>query len=96
MQTRFYNAPSEALSDVYLLKNVSSIFASDHSIQRDERLYKVFKTADVIEALRGEGYFPVQSAFDEGGYEARTSQYKAGVAEKLVEGGKSLLDALKK
>lgn len=61
MQTRFYNAPTEALSDAYLLKNVPSIFASDHSIQRDERLYKVFKTADVIEALRGEGYFPVHA-----------------------------------
>ena len=43
-----------------------------------------------------EGYFPVQSAFDEGGYEARTTQYKAGVAEKIIDGGKALLDELRK
>ncbi len=40
------------------------------------------------------GYFPVKSAFDEGGYEARTSRYKGDVAEKIIEGGKELLDEL--
>jgi hypothetical protein len=42
-----------------------------------------------------EGYFPMKSAFDEGGYEARTSRYKTGVAEKIIAGGKALLDELK-
>ncbi len=42
------------------------------------------------------GYFPVQSAYDEGGYEARTTPYKAGIAERLVDGAKSLLEELKK
>ena len=42
-----------------------------------------------------EGYFPMQSAYDEGGYEARTSPYKAGVAEKLIDGGRELLKGLK-
>lgn len=37
------------------------------------------------------GYFPMKSAYDEGGYEARTSRYKAGVAEKLIEEAKALL-----
>ncbi len=37
------------------------------------------------------GYFPMKSAFDEGGYEARSSKYKGGVAEKIIEGGKQLL-----
>ncbi|MBE5869302.1 MAG: hypothetical protein E7293_10190 [Lachnospiraceae bacterium] len=41
------------------------------------------------------GYFPVQSAYDEGGYEARTSSYKAGVAEAIIAGGKELLGELK-
>ena len=41
------------------------------------------------------GYFPMQSAYDEGGYEARTSPFKAGVAEKIIEGGKALLDEMK-
>ena len=42
------------------------------------------------------GYFPMQSAFDEGGYEARSSNYKAGVAEAIIEGGKALLDEMRK
>ncbi len=42
-----------------------------------------------------EGYFPMQDAYDEGGYEARSSQYQAGVAEKLIEEGKALLDSLR-
>ena len=41
------------------------------------------------------GYFPMKSAYDEGGYEARTSPYKSGVAEKIIDGGKELLDELR-
>ena len=41
------------------------------------------------------GYFPMKSAFDEGGYEARASSYKGDVAEKLVEGGKAVLAELR-
>ncbi len=43
-----------------------------------------------------EGYFPVKAAFDEGGYEARTSRYKSGVAEAIVDCGKEILAELKK
>ena len=42
-----------------------------------------------------EGYFPMQSAFDEGGYEARASRFKGGVAEAIIAGGKVLLDELR-
>ena len=42
-----------------------------------------------------QGYFPMQSAYDEGGYEARSSSYKAGVAETLIASGKELLSELK-
>lgn len=38
-----------------------------------------------------EGYFPMRSAYEEGGYEARTSPYRAGVADAIVAGGKELL-----
>ncbi len=41
------------------------------------------------------GYFPMQDAYDEGGYEARSSDYAAGVAERIIEGGISLLDQLR-
>jgi len=42
-----------------------------------------------------EGYFPMMDAYTEGGYEARSSNYKAGVAERLIEEGKALLETLK-
>ncbi len=38
-----------------------------------------------------EGYFPMQEAYDEGGYEARSSRFKAGVAEQIIAEGKQLL-----
>ena len=41
-----------------------------------------------------EGYFPSGSAYAEGGYETRTSPYKAGVAERIVEEAKALLERL--
>lgn len=42
-----------------------------------------------------QGYFPVDSAYDEGGYEARTSRYKAGVGRRIVDGSRELLNELK-
>ena len=42
-----------------------------------------------------DGYFPMQDAYDEGGYEARSSRYKAGTAEQLIKEGKALLDSLR-
>ena len=43
-----------------------------------------------------EGYFPMKDSYDEGGYEARSSNYKAGVAERIIEEGLTLLSELKK
>ena len=43
-----------------------------------------------------DGYFPMQSAYHEGGYEARSSYFKAGVAEKIIDGGKAVLEKLRK
>ena len=40
-------------------------------------------------------YFPTMEAYEAGGYESRSSSYKAGVAELIVEEGKKLLAALK-
>lgn len=42
------------------------------------------------------GYFPMQDSYDEGGYEARSSSYKAGVAETIIEQGTKILDCLRK
>ena len=40
------------------------------------------------------GYFPMMSAYDEGGYEARSSRFRAGVGELYIEEGKKLLESL--
>jgi hypothetical protein len=41
-----------------------------------------------------EGYFPMMDSYTEGGYESATSNFKAGVAEYLIEKGNELLDSL--
>ena len=38
-----------------------------------------------------EGYFPMKDSYDEGGYEARSSNFRAGVAEFMISEGKILL-----
>ena len=43
-----------------------------------------------------EGYFPMQEAYDEGGYESGSSNFKAGVAELFIAEGCALLDELRK
>ena len=43
-----------------------------------------------------EGYFPMREAYDEGGYEARSSVYAAGVAERIIAEGTALLDELRR
>ena len=40
------------------------------------------------------GYFPTKSAYDEGGYESRSSPYQSDVAEILVKGAKNLMEQL--
>ena len=41
------------------------------------------------------GYFPVKSAFDEGGYEARTSSYTGEIADLIVGCSREILSALR-
>lgn len=43
-----------------------------------------------------EGYFPMMDAYEQGGYESRSSYFKAGVAEYLIDECKELLDTMKK
>ena len=40
-------------------------------------------------------YLPTKEAFDEGGFEARTSEFKTGVAEIILEESKRLMEELK-
>jgi len=41
-----------------------------------------------------EGYYPMQSAYDEGGYEANSSQFTAGIAERIIDGSVAMLKEL--
>ncbi len=41
-----------------------------------------------------EGYFPMQDSYDEGGYEAVTSPFKAGCAELLIDKSREILQEL--
>lgn len=41
-----------------------------------------------------EGYYPMQSAYDEGGYESFNARYKAGTAEKLIEVSTEVVNSL--
>ncbi|MBR4184137.1 MAG: hypothetical protein IKQ87_00095, partial [Clostridia bacterium] len=43
-----------------------------------------------------EGYYPMQSAFDEGGYEARSSRFTPCVEEVLTLAAKEMLDEYRK
>lgn len=43
-----------------------------------------------------EGYFPMKECYDEGGYEARSSFFKGGVAESIIEGELELLEELRR
>ena len=42
-----------------------------------------------------EGYFPMLECYEEGGYEAGSSNFKAGVAELIIDAGLKLLEELK-
>ena len=41
------------------------------------------------------GYFPIQHSYDEGGYQARGSPYKADTAEGIIKESVALLDSLR-
>ena len=43
-----------------------------------------------------EGYFPMLECYEEGGYEAGSSNFKAGVAELIINAGLNLLEELKR
>lgn len=41
-----------------------------------------------------QGYFPTKEAFEEGGYEARSSEYSSNIAEQIIFGASQLLNSL--
>ncbi len=43
-----------------------------------------------------QGYFPMKDSYEEGGYEARSSNFKEGVAEYIIAEGKALVEEMSK
>ena len=43
-----------------------------------------------------EAYFPMKEAYDEGGYEARSSSFRRGVAETITDAALEVLNSMKK
>jgi len=65
-------------------------------ISRGIQMPKAFGTVFATCNTNGyEGYFPMEDAYIEGGYEARSSNFRAGVAELLIREGLQLLEDLK-
>ncbi len=59
---------------------------------KDASGYKIIFPCCIVNAY--DGYFPMKDSYDEGGYEARCSNFKAGVGEKMIEIGKEMLENL--
>lgn len=60
------------------------------------KAHSPFKTQMVMGITNGyEGYFPMKEAYDEGGYEARSSSFKGGIAEAIAEAETALIHSLK-
>ena len=60
------------------------------------KAHSPFQTQMVLGITNGyEGYFPMQEAYDEGGYEARSSFFRGGVAESIAEAESALIRSLK-
>jgi hypothetical protein len=65
-------------------------------IGRQTKAASPFKlTMTACMANGGEGYFPMKEIYYDGGYEASTSNYKVGTAEKLIETAIELVNELK-
>lgn len=66
------------------------------SIGRGIKEYSGYELVSVTCLTNGsQGYFPARDAYTEGGYEARSSRFKSGVAEFIVDESKKMLDDLK-
>ena len=59
---------------------------------KDTEGWKMIMPCCIVNGYRG--YFPTASAYEEGGYEARSSHYQKDVAQRLIDCGKDLLKEL--
>jgi len=91
----YFNVPMSALA----LGNVVWVGIAGEPFTGIGRALKEAKGWDLVCPIcctNGyEGYFPMKSAYEEGGYEAGSSNFKEGVAELLIREGLDLISSLR-
>lgn len=87
------NIASVAMGEVALLGIPGEPF---NQVGRSIKEESPFKMTLVSGLTNGdEAYFPLKEAYDEGGYEARSSSFRRGVAEAITDAAISLLKEMK-
>lgn len=81
-----------SIGDVALMGIPGEIFTKAGMDIKDTEGYKL--VIPVSNVNGAEGYFPTMNAYEEGGYESRSSYFKKGCAEYIVQKSKELLGAL--
>jgi len=81
-----------SIGDVALMGIPGEIFTKAGMDIKDTEGYKL--VIPVSNVNGAEGYFPTMNAYEEGGYEARSSYFKKGAAEYIVQKSKELLGEL--
>ncbi len=87
------NLTAIAIGDVVLIGIPGEPFAGVGIEVKKNKDWKLIMPASNTNGA--EGYFPMKEAYDEGGYEARSSYYKSGVAEILIDECSALLDEVR-
>lgn len=88
------NIASVAMGDVALVGIPGEPFTQ---VGKDIKEGSPFKMTFVSGLTNGdEAYFPMKEAYDEGGYEARSSSFRRGVAETITDAALEVLNSMKK
>jgi hypothetical protein len=81
-----------SIGDVALMGIPGEIFTKAGMDIKDTEGYKL--VIPVSNVNGAEGYFPTMNAYEEGGYESRSSYFKKGCAEYIVQKSRELLGEL--
>ena len=82
-----------AIGDVAIVGTPGEVFTGVGRGLKQAEGWKL--VCPVINVNQKEGYFPMLDCYTEGGYEARSSRYRAGTAELIIEEGKKMLSELR-
>ena len=98
---RLENAP-DSFSMMFSVLKIGSVALFGIPGEPFNGVGKAIKKADGYDLVMpccltngADGYFPMMDAYIEGGYEARSSNFKAGVAEKIIDAGLEMLNQVR-